>query len=218
MGIKASRIKRGDHARADACAQAQQLHCQSERESTDHALSVSLLATKRLSPSTSAQNKDTGKCELKFVQVKARFRRPAEAGERHVHSRLRAPEEHGGEGARRCNATAGTFQESRRGKLRTCHCRRLQHLGLPIEEVWEETLLILPPDVVPMWDQMKISGDVCGSIITQNREPSWRVAKHGSFQLNRDKMQMKETDQAAHLHVYIHFCEARAAWRNVCRW
>ena len=45
-------------------------------------------------------------------------------------------------------------------------------------------------------------------------EQSWRVARHGSFQLDRDKMQMKETDRAAHLLVNIHFCEAQAAERS----
>ena len=45
-------------------------------------------------------------------------------------------------------------------------------------------------------------------------EQSWRVARHGSFQLNRDKMQMKEADRAAHLPVNIHFCEAQAAERS----
>ena len=60
-----------------------------------------------------------------------------------------------------------------------------------IEEVWEETLVISPSDVVPMWGQTKESGDRCGFKITKNSEPSWRVARHGSLQLNKDKMQMK---------------------------
>ena len=78
-----------------------------------------------------------------------------------------------------------------------------------IEETWEETLLLPPPGVVPMWGQMKESGDCCGFIIMKKSEPSWRVAKRGCFQLNKDKMQMKATDQAAHFSVYIHLCEAQ---------
>ena len=55
-----------------------------------------------------------------------------------------------------------------------------------IEETREKTLLIPPPDVVPMWCQLKESGDYCGFMITKKSEPSWRVANHGSFQLNKD--------------------------------
>ena len=68
-----------------------------------------------------------------------------------------------------------------------------------IEETWEKTLLIPPPDVVPMRGQMEESEDCCGFTLTKKSEPSWRVARHGSIQFNNDKMQIEETDQAAHL-------------------
>ena len=82
----------------------------------------------------------------------------AEAG---YSGRFRALEQHGGEEARRCKASTG----QRCGH----HCRRLQNLG-PLrtprgkavsstEEAWAETLLVLPPDLVPMCGQMKDSGD-----------------------------------------------------------
>ena len=79
----------------------------------------------------------------------------------------------------------------------------------PFEVTWEKTLLILPPDV-PMWGQMEESGDCCGFIQKKSGELKWRVARHGRFQLNKDKMQIKETDLSAHLPVYIHLCESRA--------
>ena len=68
------------------------------------------------------------------------------------------------------------------------------------EETWEETLLIPPLDFVPMWGQTE-SGDCCGFIVPKWSEQSGRVAKHGTFQLNRDKMQIKETKQAAHVRM-----------------
>ena len=42
-----------------------------------------------------------------------------------------------------------------------------------IEEVWEETRGISPPDVIPMWGQMKASGDCCGFKTTKDSETSW---------------------------------------------
>ena len=76
-----------------------------------------------------------------------------------------------------------------------------------IEEEWEETSLILPPDLVLMWSKMEESGDCFGFIVQKRSEQSWRVARCGSFQLDKDKMQMKETDLAAHLPACIHLCE-----------
>ena len=84
-----------------------------------------------------------------------------------------------------------------------------------IEETWEKTLLIPPPDVVPMWCQMKESGDCCGFTMTKKSEPRLRVARHGSFQFNKGIVQIKETDQAAHLPVYIHLCEAQTIERSI---
>ena len=46
-----------------------------------------------------------------------------------------------------------------------------------IEETWEETLLIPPLDLVPMWGQMNDSGDCCGFISTRNNVPNWRFAR-----------------------------------------
>ena len=58
------------------------------------------------------------------------------------------------------------------------------------------------------------SGGCCG-FTTKKSETSWRVARHGSFQLTKDQMQIKETDQAAQLPVYIHLCEAQAVERSI---
>ena len=62
---------------------------------------------------------------------------------------------------------------------------------------------------------MKESGDCCGFTTTKKSEPSWRVARHGTFQLNKDKMQIEERDQAAHLLVYKHLCEAQTVERSI---
>ena len=62
---------------------------------------------------------------------------------------------------------------------------------------------------------MKETEDSCGFTITKKNETYWRVARHGSFQLNKDKMQVKETDQAAHLPVNIHLCEAKTVERSI---
>ena len=75
-----------------------------------------------------------------------------------------------------------------------------------IEGAREEMLLIPPPDVVPMWGQME---DCCGCIQTQKNVTNWRVARHGSLQLDKEQVQIRETDQAAHLPVCIHLCETR---------
>ena len=61
---------------------------------------------------------------------------------------------------------------------------------------------------------MEESGDCCGFILTESGEQNWRVASHESIQFNKDKMQIKETDLAAHLHIYMHLCEPREKKRN----
>ena len=83
-----------------------------------------------------------------------------------------------------------------------------------VEEAWEKTLLIPPPDVVPMWGETKEPEDCCGFSKTIKSEPSRRVARQGTFQLNNDKMPVKETGQAAHP-VYIHLCEAQPVERTI---
>ena len=49
-----------------------------------------------------------------------------------------------------------------------------------IEEAWEETSLIPPPDVVPMWGQTEDSGDRCGFTPTKRSgaEKERRRGKH----------------------------------------
>ena len=89
------------------------------------------------------------------------------------------------------------------------------HRVSSIEETCEKPLLTPPPDVVPTWCQMKESGDCYGFTTTKKSEPSWRVAMHGTFQLNKDKMQIEERDQAAHLPVHIHLCEAQTVERSI---
>ena len=59
----------------------------------------------------------------------------------------------------------GSVQGSRRAERCRHHCSRLQHFGLPrtrkgevelnFAEAWEEKLLILPPNVFPLWSQIE---------------------------------------------------------------
>ena len=51
---------------------------------------------------------------------------------------------------------------------------------------WEDTLLIPPPDLVPMWGQMAESGDCCGFIVPKRTEQSWRVACMEAFNSFKD--------------------------------
>ena len=71
------------------------------------------------------------------------------------------------------------------------------------EEAWKETLPIPPPDLVPMWEQIEDSGECCGYTLTKN-VANWRVAKHGSLQLDKEKMQIRVADQEAHFTVFVH--------------
>ena len=66
-----------------------------------------------------------------------------------------------------------------------CECGKAKVSS--IEEAWEETLLIPPPDLVPMWSQMKDSGGCCGFRRTKKNVTNWRVAKHGSLQFTKEK-------------------------------
>ena len=161
---------------------------------------------------------------LKYLQVTSRFRRPSKHGDSTYTSvsahlsntaakrrdvamqllgQLRNVAEKNG-----ADIIAGDFNTS------AC-CERGKAKVSSIVEAWEETLLIPPPDFVPVWGQMEDSGDCCGFKTKKNHVPNWRVAGHGrpSLQLKKEKMHTKETDQAAHLLIYIHFCEARAAER-----
>ena len=113
------------------------------------------------------------------------------------------------------NVAEENFADIMAGDFNSSACPERGKAGvISVEETLEETLLIPPPDLVPMWGRMEESGDCCGFSVPKRSGQSWRVARHGSFQLNKDKMQIKETDRAAHLPVCIHFCEALAAERS----
>ena len=55
-----------------------------------------------------------------------------------------------------------------------------------IEETWEETLVIRPLDVIPMWSQMEDSGDCSGFILTTRNVSNCRVARDGSLQMEEE--------------------------------
>ena len=88
---------------------------------------------------------------------------------------------------RRCKATFGPAQESRRenyagGFNTSAYRERGKSKMSSIEETLEETLLILPPDVVPMWGQMEDTVDCRGFVLRTRNVPNWPVARHGSLQ------------------------------------
>ena len=72
-------------------------------------------------------------------------------------------------------------------KLRACR-ERGKAQASSIETTRADALLVFPLDLVPMWSEMKASGDCCGFIITKESVELWKVVSHGSFQLNKDKM------------------------------
>ena len=43
------------------------------------------------------------------------------------------------------------------------------------------------------------------------RVTNWQGARHGSPQLNNEKMQIRENDQGAHFLVFVQLCESRTA-------
>ena len=67
------------------------------------------------------------------------------------------------------------------------------------------------PNVKPKWRK---TGDCCGFIVAKQKAPSWRVAWHGSYQLNRVQMQLRSTDKATHCPVYVHLVATKAAARQ----
>ena len=83
-----------------------------------------------------------------------------------------------------------------------------------IEEAWAETLLIPPPDVVAMWGQMEDSGDCFGFKLRKRNVTNWRVVRHGSLQLDQEKIRIRGTDQTSHLSVCTHLSETHAAERS----
>ena len=55
---------------------------------------------------------------------------------------------------------------------------------------------------------MQESEDCFGFILTTKSQSFWRVASHGRYEQNRDKLQKKK-NKASHLSVYVHLCETQ---------
>ena len=130
---------------------------------------------------------------LRYLFVKSRFRRPPKEGiskNTAVSAHLRNTTAKRRDVAKQllgrnyADIIAGDFNT-------TAYRERGEAKVNSIEEVWDETLLILPQDVVPMWSQMKDSGDCCALIPTRSHEPSWRLARHGSSQRNQVRTQKR---------------------------
>ena len=61
-----------------------------------------------------------------------------------------------------------------------------------------------------MCGQIEDSGFCCGYTVTTRIVTDWRVARLGSLQRNTEKMQIRVTDQGAHLPIFVHLCEMQA--------
>ena len=97
-----------------------------------------------------------------------------------------------------------------------------------IEEAWEETLLVPPPFVVPMWVRgrnqetaavskyqrgVNRTGVLPGTEVCKQKMKR-RQSGDGSHQLNQRKASNKASGSNVSLPVYIHFCETRTAEEN----
>ena len=116
----------------------------------------------------------------------------------HLDTCLCAPGQHDGEDETSLEEDFNTSAYRERGKAKLSS----------IEEAWGETLVIPPPDLVPMWSQNEDTGDFCGFVVTARNVRNWLVAMHGSHRLNQEKMQMRVTDQGAHRPVSVYFWNA----------
>ena len=144
---------------------------------------------------------DSGHLRPEVPSGQDKVQEAVEGGEQHAHRCLCTPEQHGSAEAGRCKRAcwANSRKSPKRiaqtdliaGDFNSSAYRERGKAGVSfIEETWEETMLLPPSGAVPMWGRMKETEDCCGFIITKKNEPSWRVAGHGSFQLNKVKLQI----------------------------
>ena len=161
--------------------------------------------------------------DLKYLLVKTRFRRPS----KEENSTYTAVSAHLFNTAAKRREVCQGLTGPNSGRRRKFAQTSLQVTSLPrptanagrrevsfIEGTWEETRL-LPPSGPVQLGQMKETEDCCGFVITKQNEPSWRVARHGSFQLNKDKMQIEGNRSSGTPSVYIHLCKAQTNERSI---
>ena len=160
--------------------------------------------------------------DLKFLPVKARFGRPTKQWNSTytvVSAQLSITTAKRRDGAKKTTEPA---QESRRRKWRRQRCRWLQLSGLPPTrrgqgELHGGNVGRNAPDPSAGLDS-NVEPDAgirrTAAASFQSGEQNSRVARHGSFQLDKGKMQTKETDLAAHLRIQMHLREPLANERS----
>ena len=87
-----------------------------------------------------------------------------------------------------------------------------------IEEALAKTNLPTPHGASPPWGPGNVLGewtDVCGFIKPPNTDVEWQIRGHGAFEINRDVLAIRPTDQSCHHEAWIHlpFSRQRSAGR-----
>ena len=82
-----------------------------------------------------------------------------------------------------------------------------------IEEAFGNTNLPIPHGSSPLWGPGGVPGewaDVCGFIKPPNTDSEWHIRGHGAFEINRDVLGIRPTDQSCHHEVWIHLSHVNA--------
>ena len=82
-----------------------------------------------------------------------------------------------------------------------------------IEEAFANTNLPIPDGPTPLWAAGGVPGewaDVCGFIKPPRTETEWHIRVHGAFEINREVLGIKHTDQSCHHEIWIHLLQDNA--------
>ena len=80
-------------------------------------------------------------------------------------------------------------------------------------EAFANTSLPIPHGPTPLWRPGGVPGewaDVCGFIKPPNADGEWQIRGHGAFEINRDVLGIRHTDQSCHHEIWIHLSHANA--------
>ena len=82
-----------------------------------------------------------------------------------------------------------------------------------IEEPFANTNLPIPHGASPLWGPGDVAGewpDVCGFIKPPNTANEWHFRCPGAFEINREVLGIRPTDQSCHHEVWIHLSHVNA--------
>ena len=82
-----------------------------------------------------------------------------------------------------------------------------------IEEAFANTNLPIPYGSSPLWGSKNVPAewaDVRGFIEPPNTDNEWQIRGHGAFEINRDILGIRPTDQSCRHEVWIHLSHANA--------